>query len=156
MYSTLYAFIVGDISVLHLPFFLIFWISKLWVLILNGGKKNKRRLTGPFHVTSGILIWHRSRRSRCYYSNLQWLWSVLVSQWAMTVSQHTKCQDPETEVATLNSAIIGFIYTCDFPTVTGEKDSMWFLRCFTQLILIFLTDWTSSQDYMAVKNNTLS
>ena len=45
--------------------------------------------------------------------------SVPVSHDSVTVSQHTQYQDPETEAAKWNSAIVSFIiYTCAFPTVT--------------------------------------
>ncbi len=48
--------------------------------------------------------------------------SVPVSQDSVTVSQHEQYQDPETEAAKWNSAIIHFIiYTCAFPTVTVKK-----------------------------------
>lgn len=45
-----------------------------------------------------------------------------MSQQVMTVSQHAQHQDPETEAAKWNSAIVHFItYTCDFPAVTCQN-----------------------------------
>ncbi len=51
-----------------------------------------------------------------FYSN------VPVNRDSVTVSQHTQYQDPETETAKWNSAVIHFIiYTCAFPTVMCQK-----------------------------------
>ncbi len=46
--------------------------------------------------------------------------SVPVSRGSVTVSQHGQYQNPETEAAKWNSAIID-IYTCDFPAVTCQN-----------------------------------
>ncbi len=48
--------------------------------------------------------------------------SVTVSHVRETVSQHAQYQDPETEAAKGNVAIINFItHTCAFPAVTGQN-----------------------------------
>ncbi len=47
---------------------------------------------------------------------------LYVSHASVTVSQHAQHQDPETEAAKWNSAVIHFIiYTCDFPTVSCQN-----------------------------------
>lgn len=47
--------------------------------------------------------------------------SVLFKRPSVTASQHAQYQDPETEAAEWNWAIIHFtIDTCAFPTVTGN------------------------------------
>ncbi len=50
--------------------------------------------------------------------------SVSVSHDGVTVSQHAQYQDPETEAAKWNSAIIDFIiYTCAFLILTCQNVS---------------------------------
>ncbi len=50
---------------------------------------------------------------------VQFYSSVPVSHDSVTVSKHVQYQNPETEAAKWNAAIIHFIiYTCAFPTVT--------------------------------------
>lgn len=39
----------------------------------------------------------------------------------MAVSQHEQQHNPYTEVAKWNAAIISYIYTCAFPTVTSQS-----------------------------------
>lgn len=61
--------------------------------------------------------------------------SFLMAQF-YTVSQHAQCQEPETEAAKWNSAIVDFItYTCVFPTVTCQNSFSLFpvLRCLRML-----------------------